>query len=166
MNISDFFNNQNSQTLFIDRLSASLGITDKSRVKIVGVYPGSITVMSHVYPSNATNAVPMTQVNQNVQSAIQSGTLANNMATAGFGSMLGASSSYYTVAATTTTEDNGGLGLLLIIIIAVGGMVGIIIVIVIIVIMRRKKLETDVNTPTPNEIQMLERGGRITIDVD
>ena len=89
------------------------------------------------------------------------------MAGAGFGNMLGASSSYFAVSTTATAEDSGsGLGILLIIIIAAGALVGIIIVIAIIVIMRRKKMETEVNAPTPNDIQMMEKDGRMTREVD
>ena len=40
MNINDFYN-MNGTTVFLDRMAAILGITDTSRIKIVGVYEGS-----------------------------------------------------------------------------------------------------------------------------
>jgi hypothetical protein len=43
MNINDFFNN-NVLSTFISNLAALLGITDTSRVKVVGVVSGSISV--------------------------------------------------------------------------------------------------------------------------
>ena len=139
MNINDFFNNANSQTTFIDRLSAVLGITDKSRIKIVGVVSGSININTHIYPSTVNGSTPMSQVNQNVQSSISSGSLQSSMSSAGFGTMLGASSSYYAMA-TVTSEDNGSLGTGVIIGAVLGSAVAIAAVIAIVVIMRRKKL--------------------------
>jgi hypothetical protein len=44
MNINDFFAD-NTQTRLVDRMCALLQITDQSRVKIVGVYPGSTQVI-------------------------------------------------------------------------------------------------------------------------
>ena len=129
-----------------------MGITDKSRVKIVGVFSGSLTILSHVYPSNVTGAVPMTQVNQNVQNSINSGSLSNTMASAGFGNMLGASSSYYAMS-TTTTDEDGGLSIGFIIGITVGSVIAIAIVVTIVLIMRNKRMQTAVNTPSAQEMQ-------------
>lgn len=41
MPITEFFANDGATT-FINRMSALLGITDTSRIKIVGVYEGSV----------------------------------------------------------------------------------------------------------------------------
>ena len=139
MNISEFFNNQNSNTLFIDRLSAVLGITDKSRVKIVGVVSGSVTILSHIYPSTVAGSTPMSQVNQKVQASINDGSLSNQMSTAGFGNMLGASSSYYALTTETTVADDS-LGVGVIVGAVVGSVVAIVVVIIIVVVMRRRKL--------------------------
>lgn len=45
MSIDDFYKND-GVTLFIDRMCAVLGITDTSRVKVVGVYTGSVNIVS------------------------------------------------------------------------------------------------------------------------
>jgi hypothetical protein len=47
ININDFYNND-GQTKFINRMSALLQITDYSRIKIVGVYPGSVVITAYI----------------------------------------------------------------------------------------------------------------------
>jgi hypothetical protein len=47
MDIGDFFN-KDGQTKFIDRMCALLGITDISRVKVVGVLSGSTAVTAYI----------------------------------------------------------------------------------------------------------------------
>ena len=47
--ISDFYNNK-GVTLFIDKMCALLQIYDKSRVKVVGVYEGSVEVVAMIEP--------------------------------------------------------------------------------------------------------------------
>jgi len=60
MDINDFYA-KNGQTLFIDRMCAVLGIYDTSRLKIVGIYNGSVTIqafideISNTTIGNATN---------------------------------------------------------------------------------------------------------------
>ena len=41
MSIDQFYNNA-GETKLVDRMCALLGITDQSRVKIVGIYTGSV----------------------------------------------------------------------------------------------------------------------------
>jgi hypothetical protein len=62
MNINDFFSN-NGQTLFIDRMCALLQINDTSRLKIVGVYNGSVTVISYIEApqTSSTDGSALTQ---------------------------------------------------------------------------------------------------------
>lgn len=48
MNISDFFNNNSTVTNFINSLCALLNIVDTSRVKVVGVYAGSVQITTVV----------------------------------------------------------------------------------------------------------------------
>ena len=43
MDINDFFA-MDGKTKFIDRICALLGIYDYSRVKVVGIYNGSVTL--------------------------------------------------------------------------------------------------------------------------
>lgn len=49
MPIADFYN-QGGETIFVDRMSALLRINDTSRIKIVGVYTGSTTVVTMIMP--------------------------------------------------------------------------------------------------------------------
>lgn len=49
MNIDDFFRDD-GVTKFINRMCALLSINDTSRVKIVGVYTGSVQVTSMIEP--------------------------------------------------------------------------------------------------------------------
>ena len=47
MSIDDFYQ-MDGKTQFIDRMAALLGLTDRSRIKVVGVYRGSVIVESFV----------------------------------------------------------------------------------------------------------------------
>lgn len=47
MDINNFYA-MNGQTLFIDRMCAVLGILDTSRLKIVGIYNGSVTIHAYI----------------------------------------------------------------------------------------------------------------------
>lgn len=47
MNIDDFFN-ADGQTKFVDRMCAVLGIEDTSRLKIVGIYNGSVVITAYI----------------------------------------------------------------------------------------------------------------------
>lgn len=49
MNIDDFFRDD-GVTKFINRMCALLSINDTSRVKIVGIYTGSVQVVSIIDP--------------------------------------------------------------------------------------------------------------------
>ena len=48
MDISDFYKDSSIGTRFIDRMCALLNISDVSRVKIVGVFSGSIQIVCNV----------------------------------------------------------------------------------------------------------------------
>ncbi len=47
MDINDFYAND-GQTKFIDRVCAVLGIVDTSRLKIVGIYNGSVVIHAYI----------------------------------------------------------------------------------------------------------------------
>ena len=49
MNINDFFKDD-GVTKFVNRMCALLQITDFSRVKVVGVYAGSVLVTTFIEP--------------------------------------------------------------------------------------------------------------------
>lgn len=40
----DTFYTMDGKTQFIDRMAALLGITDRSRIKVVGIYRGSVNI--------------------------------------------------------------------------------------------------------------------------
>ena len=83
---------------FIDNLCALLGVTDTSRVKIVGVYTGSTIVKTMILPPNTNNSTDnstdnstsssidpatleptLAQVQQTLASLIQNGTYSGSM---------------------------------------------------------------------------------------
>ncbi len=55
MSATDFFTN-NVLSSFISNLCSLLGITDTSRVKVVGVIAGSINITSAIVDNNSTNS--------------------------------------------------------------------------------------------------------------
>jgi hypothetical protein len=56
MNIDDFFRDD-GQTRFINRMAALLKINDTSRIKIVGIYTGSVQIIAIINPP----AIPLAQ---------------------------------------------------------------------------------------------------------
>lgn len=60
MPISEFYA-KNGTTLFIDRMAALLGITDTSRIKIVGVFSGSVSVVAMILPILQEISIAMAQ---------------------------------------------------------------------------------------------------------
>lgn len=83
MDISKFYSDD-GVTKFIDRMCALLGITDTSRVKVVGVYEGSVELVVHIEPEPVTfeqaaevtpemNQAKVEMLNTIVQDAITSG---------------------------------------------------------------------------------------------
>ena len=53
----------------------------------------------------------------------------------------------------------------MIIAVVVGCLVGVTVVIIIVVVLRKKQLKNDVKTPTPNDIEMVEKRPRESINV-
>lgn len=47
MDINDFFN-IDGETKFVDRMCALLNVTDTSRLKIVGVFTGSVIIQAYL----------------------------------------------------------------------------------------------------------------------
>ena len=89
MSITDFFKDD-GVTKFIDRMCALLKITDKSRVKIVGVFEGSVEVVAQILPppvsilgsaevDAAVQAQQIAQLNAQVQTLISSGSFEQAM---------------------------------------------------------------------------------------
>ena len=64
MDIKEFFD-MDGKTKFIDRICALLGISDFSRVKVVGIYNGSVTVDSFIEDQHTDNETNSTNVTEN-----------------------------------------------------------------------------------------------------
>lgn len=65
MNIDDFFR-VDGQTKFVDRMCAVLGIEDTSRLKVVGIYNGSVILHAYIDEIRNTTTDNATQ-NNNVE---------------------------------------------------------------------------------------------------
>lgn len=65
MNIDDFFR-ADGQTKFVDRMCAVLGIEDTSRLKVVGIYNGSVILHAYIDEIRNTTTDNATQ-NNNVE---------------------------------------------------------------------------------------------------
>lgn len=65
MNIDDFFRDD-GMTKFINRMCALLSINDTSRVKIVGIYTGSVQIVSIIDPAvqSLANSTSSDKVNE------------------------------------------------------------------------------------------------------
>ena len=73
MSIEDFFAND-GETKFINRICAALAITDYSRVKIVGVYNGSVTIQAYIEePASTVDDAPSqdNDLNANLMLSLQ-----------------------------------------------------------------------------------------------
>lgn len=97
MNIDDFFRDD-GVTKFINRMCALLSINDTSRIKIVGVYAGSVNIVSFVLPPpipldsstvnmNAAQLAEITSIQATLNNAINDGSFSSNMAAGGLGSV-------------------------------------------------------------------------------
>lgn len=97
MPIADFFANDGATT-FINRMSALLGITDTSRIKIVGIYQGSTRLVVQIDEptipeadsttvSSTTSATNIKATRASVDAVINDGSFASTMASAGLGSV-------------------------------------------------------------------------------
>ena len=73
-------------------MAALLQISDTSRIKIVGVYNGSVTVVTVIEPSSTTTSTvaqvsELASITTILNTAIADGSLASEMSAAGFGSL-------------------------------------------------------------------------------
>lgn len=93
--MTDFFNNANSITNFINNLAALLQIQDTSRIKVVGVHQGSTIVTTAVTPSSNPTDPTVQTVGTTATSAINSGSLSSSLSGIGLGNVIGSSSVYY-----------------------------------------------------------------------
>lgn len=62
MDINDFYA-MDGENLFVNRIAAALNITDRSRVKIVGVYSGSVNIIAYIEETITSTFENSTQAN-------------------------------------------------------------------------------------------------------
>lgn len=94
ISLADFFSN-NGPTNFINRMAALLNITDTSRIKIVGVYSGSVIVNTMIedegnadeYASVGSGASRIKVKRSTLDKLYEDGTLDAEFTSAGFGSL-------------------------------------------------------------------------------
>lgn len=134
MNASDFFTNT-AQSTFISNLCALLGITDTSRVKIVGVVSGSTIVTTSIVDSSSTNNTNSTNSTggatlTQIQAALSqnSSTIGASLGTALNTTTLAVVSAYYPVYTTTdSSSSSNSLGLIVGVVVA-----GVVLIIVMV----------------------------------
>lgn len=68
MDIDNFFA-MDGKTKFIDRMAAVLGISDRSRIKVVGMFRGSVLVEAYIEPSFDSTGSETDVVNETAQIA-------------------------------------------------------------------------------------------------
>ena len=107
MSIDDFFN-IGGETIFIDRMAAALGIQDQSRIKVVGVYNGSVDVDAVIEGAgtseedsegqdNEAEAAEMAAMYQAVQQTLADETWNENLTSSGLGRLLSYSANLYVI---------------------------------------------------------------------
>jgi hypothetical protein len=95
MNASDFFLSNSSITNFINNLCALLNIVDTSRVKVVGVHSGSMTITVGIGSPNTPTDSSTATVATTLNTLVNSGSFSSTMSSIGFGNVLGVTSAYY-----------------------------------------------------------------------
>ena len=123
------------ETKFIDRMAAILNVDDTSRIKIVGIYTGSVVVTAVIDEEtqseddsenndNTAKAAEMEALNARLGSLYDDGTMDTEFQNDGFGVMTGFSSQVFVIPdddGETTTPDDKKSNLALIIGVALGG---------------------------------------------
>ena len=106
MDINDFYN-LNGPTEFIDRMCALLGVVDTSRLKIVGIYNGSVTIVAFIDEESTTDAetasqndnqakaLEMEEMQRNLTALYDNGDIDSEFTSAGFGPLTSLESSMY-----------------------------------------------------------------------
>lgn len=105
---AEFFASDGPRTNLINNIAALMGITDTSRIKIVGIKAGSVQVSVHIVPAQATSSdnVTVTQAQANYNSAQQSGIVSSTLS-AGVGTLISVTSTQVEAPdySTTTTTS-------------------------------------------------------------
>jgi len=118
MNIDDFFRDD-GVTRFIDRMCALLKINDTSRVKVVGVYAGSVEVITYIEPepvaidfsttlNNTAQVSALTAVQATINDVISNGSFASEMQDEGMGNVLSISATVIMLVPDTNNNTNNG----------------------------------------------------------
>lgn len=150
VDINTFFSS-NLLTTFINNLCALLKITDTSRVKVVGVYNGSVIINTQIEAATVTtpttvsnssttsNSADLSTINTALTQSFTDGTFTNSMTTVGTVTQVQSTANFLT---TPTTDNSKPISIGLIVGVAVGSTVLIAVIIfgVMWVIRKRAKV--------------------------
>lgn len=99
MDINNFYT-MDGQTLFIDRMCALLGIVDTSRLKVVGIYNGSVVIKAYIDElmnttvsnstanNNTAQKLDIKEIESKIKTLLSSGNLATEFTSVGLGPLL------------------------------------------------------------------------------
>jgi hypothetical protein len=120
MNINDFFRDD-GVTKFINRMAALLKINDTSRIKVVGVYQGSVEVVTYIEPApvplaastvnqNVAQQTAISEIQAVVSAVINNGQFAAQMQAEGFGNVAQVSATVINFVPTINNNNNNNNG--------------------------------------------------------
>jgi hypothetical protein len=153
MDINDFFNT-NGTTKFIDRMCALLQINDTSRLKVVGVYNGSIVIDSTISALTTSGNTTLTDAQQiasitatqNLLTSMQaSGALSTGLASGGLTGLMSITATLNVLNPTTTNSPSSQTGMIIGIVLGVTVAICLAVVGSICYIRKRAKIGQIVN---------------------
>ena len=141
---AEFFASDAPETNFINNLAALLSIQDTSRIKVVGVFSGSIKIVTAISPADNTSTTAgsseptQAEVQQKVGSVI--GTDAFSSAVSpGVGTVISSSSTHYSTPTYTDDSSDDRPNIALIVGVSVAGIaVTVVLVLVLVYLVRRR----------------------------
>ncbi len=142
MNINDFFTNSKLSS-FISNLCALIGITDTSRVKVVGVISGSVIITTTILPASDNSTDPSLA---QVQSTLNQNTSIGSSLATNLNTTLIAMSSTILVLNPSSEASSNNVGL--IVGVAVAGVVLIVSIVVIFFYCLRKRAKIVEDVPS------------------
>jgi hypothetical protein len=176
MKPEDFFANT-VMSSFIDNLCALLGVTDTSRIKVVGVYSGSTIVKTMILPpivtvDNSTNSTSngtssnftlsstepsLAQVQQTLASIIQNGSYSGTMLNStGYEVITSTSVLYQVPSISNNSESSDSVSIPMLAGIVVGGLILIIITIgVVIHCLRKNNVDQELDESVHQEKEIV-----------
>ncbi len=116
MNIDDFFN-EDGVTKFINRMCALLQINDTSRVKVVGIYTGSVNIVTMIDAQpvplsssttdvNSAQVLAVAAIQTTLNNAINDGSFSSTMTSGGLGAVTSVTSTVINLNPSYDTNNN------------------------------------------------------------